>query len=125
MGMKDSGINYGTPMNTGKKKPGDDDFDYTPSTPGAGVTVTADSYNTLEKKIIKAAKDDPSSNRASSSASLRQTSRGNTQTSGMTQAERDKVEQKVSGIQSASSRSGAVQTYERLKNLRKERRNAS
>ena len=43
----------------------------------------------------------------------------------MTQAERDKVEQKVSGIQSASSRSGAVQTYERLKNLRKERRNAS
>lgn len=48
MGMIDSGMNMGTPMNygtpplnTGKpKKKSDDDFDYTPSTPGAGVTGT-------------------------------------------------------------------------------------
>jgi len=42
MGMADSGMNYGTPpLNTGKpKKKSDDDFDYTPSTPGAGVTGT-------------------------------------------------------------------------------------
>ena len=48
MGMVDSGMNmghpmnYGSPMNTNdpnKKKKGDD-FDYTPSTPGAGVTGT-------------------------------------------------------------------------------------
>lgn len=49
MGMKDSGMNYGSPMNYGtpvkkvggkNKKSDDDDFDYTPSTPGAGVTGT-------------------------------------------------------------------------------------
>jgi len=41
-GMADSGMNYGTPpLNTGKpKKKSDDDFDFTPSTPGAGVTGT-------------------------------------------------------------------------------------
>ena len=121
--------NYGTPseplnkLDTKEKKdefgnpiPKDFKSDIKGETGG-----TADSYETLEKKIVKAAKDDPSSGRASSSTSLRQTSRGNTQTSGMTQAERDRVEQKVSGIQSASSKSGAVQTYERLKNLRRKR----
>lgn len=49
MGMKDSGMNYGSPMDYGtpvkkvgdkNKKSGNDDFDYTPSTPGAGVTGT-------------------------------------------------------------------------------------
>ena len=42
MGMADSGMNYGTPpLNTGEpKKKSDDNFDYTPSTPGAGVTGT-------------------------------------------------------------------------------------
>lgn len=40
--MYGSAMNYGSPMNKpdDPKKEGGDDFDYTPSTPGAGVTGT-------------------------------------------------------------------------------------
>jgi hypothetical protein len=45
-GMTDSGMNYGEPINAGtpkkdpKKNKKEDNFDFTPSTPGAGVTGT-------------------------------------------------------------------------------------
>ena len=122
--------NYGTPSGLNSGTPKKDEFGnvipkgFKDSRSGKSkkeVGGKADSYGTLEKKIVRAAKDDPSSGRASSSKSLRQTSRGKTQTSGMTQAERNRMEKKVSGMESATSRSGSVNTYERLKKLRKDR----
>lgn len=122
--------NYGTPSGLNSGTPEKDEFGnvipkgFKDSRSGKSkkeVGGKADSYETLEKKIVRAAKDDPARERISSSKGLRQTSRGNIQTSGMTQAERNRMERKASGIESATSRSGVVSTYERLKKLRKDR----
>lgn len=112
-----------------KKDPDKDEFgnpipkDFKDSRTGKGkeeVGGKADSYETLEKKIINAAKKDKTRDRASATSNLRQTAKGGTATGGMSKAERNRMERNITGA-SEAHKEGAVQTYERLKNLRRKR----
>ena len=120
------GMNYGTPsgLNSGTPDPFDDVVpegfvDSRSPENQEEVGGVADSYETLEKKIVKAAKDDATLVRDSSSEGLKQTAAGNTQTSKMTQDEKNRMEKTISGMENGSSQKyGSVNTFERLKNIR-------